>query len=172
MVLQAPMHSLRPLTQADLPALLDFERQNRAYFEQWVPPRPKWFFKDPTRYYAHMETLLEEQQNGTFLMHVLTDQSNHIMGRVNLTVASQPSLGYRIAQAHSGKGLATIAVQQICEIAQNALKLSSLSAQAAQNNMASQQVLLRNGFTRHQSPAQRVELNGKPIWLERFDTRF
>ncbi len=162
------MHTLRPLAQSDLAALLNFERNNRAYFEHWVPPRPEWFFKDPTRYNAHMATLLTEQQNGRFRMYVLTDRSRQILGRVNLTISSLPSLGYRIAQAHTGKGLATIAVQQICKIAINTLKLSEISAQAAQSNMASQQVLINNGFVRHQSPAQEAKLNGQPIWLERF----
>jgi ribosomal-protein-alanine N-acetyltransferase len=165
------MHSLRPLTRADLPALLEFERQNRAYFEQWVPPRPEWFFKEPARYNAHMVTLLKEQQSGGFRMYVLTDRRNQILGRVNLTISSRPSLGYRIDQTHTSKGLATLAVQQICTLAKSTLRLADISAQAAQNNMASQQVLLNNGFERSLSATQKVELNGQPIWLERFHKR-
>jgi ribosomal-protein-alanine N-acetyltransferase len=115
-----------------------------------------------------MAALLEEQQSGTFLMYVLTDQSSHILGRVNLTASGQPFLGYRIAQPHAGKGLATMAVQQICVIAKTTLMLSALSAQAAQNNLASQRVLLSNDFARSENALQKTQLNGNPLWLEHF----
>ncbi len=162
------MHSLRPLTKADLPALLDFERHNRAYFEQWVPPRPDWFFNDSARYTFHMETLLEEQKSGAFLMYVLEDGDGQILGRVNLTISPTPSLGYRISKAHADKGLASSAVQQICAIARQPHALSELNAQAARCNHASQRVLTKNGFIKTQAPAQEVTLNGQPTWLEHF----
>jgi len=162
------MHTLRPLTQADLPALLTFERQNRAYFEQWVPPRPSWFFTDLARYTTHMESLLAEQQNGSFLMYILEDGTGQLLGRVNLTTTPTPSLGYRIAKAHAGKGLAAAAVHQFCTIARNTHALTEITAQAARCNLASQRVLTKNGFIKTQAPAQEGKLNEQPIWLERF----
>ncbi len=170
-MLQAPMHRFRPLTQADLPALLDFERENRAHFEQWVPPRPDWFFADPARYTAHMKTLLNEHRSGSFLMYVMEDTSGQILGRVNLTTSPTPSLGYRIAKAHAGKGLASAAVHQICTIARQTHAMSELTAQAARSNPASQRVLTKNGFTKTQAPAHEATLNGQPIWLEHFHKR-
>ncbi|NOR64355.1 MAG: GNAT family N-acetyltransferase [Rhodobacteraceae bacterium] len=162
--------ALRPLTHADLNALLAFERKNRAYFEQWVPPRPAWFFTDNTRYISHMESLLQEQAEGAFQMYVLTSNAGQIIGRINLTISKSgiASLGYRIAQAQSGKGLATAAIKQICKLAPKAHGISSLSAQAARCNLASQQVLLNSGFAKTHAPAQQVSLNGQQIWLEPF----
>ncbi len=162
------MHILRLLTQADLPALLAFERHNRSYFEQWVPPRPSWFFDDSARSVSHMKSLLKEQHSGVFLMYILIDQSRQILGRVNLTISSQPSLGYRIAKAHAGQGLASLAVKRICVTARDTLGLPDISAQAAQDNLASQKVLTNNGFARSKSAAQEVQLNDKPIFLDRF----
>ena len=162
------MHSLRPLTQADLPALLDFERHNRAYFEQWVPPRPECFFNDAARYTFHMETLLEEQKSGSFLMYVMEDNAGQILGCVNLTISPTPSLGYRIAKAHAAKGLASTAVHQICTIARKTLALPQITAQAARCNPASQRVLTKNGFLKTKTTAQETKLNGQPIWLELF----
>jgi len=167
-MLQTPMHSLRPLTQADLPALLDFERHNRAFFEQWVPPRPKWFFTDAARYTFHMETLLDEQKNGSFLMYVLEDNTGQILGRVNLATSPTPRLGYRIAKAHAGKGLASAAVREICAIARQTHALSELTAQAARCNPGSQRVLTKNGFIKTNAPAHETTLNGQLVWLECF----
>ena len=169
-MLQTPMHTFRPLTQADLPALLDFERHNRAYFEQWVPPRPVWFFSDQSAYESHMNGLLKEQKAGAFLMYICTDH-HAILGRLNITNDETPSLGYRVAQAHSGKGLASQMVQQASAIAKNTLQVSSLTAQAAQNNPASQCVLTKNGYTLMQADPEPTTLNGQPIWLERFHKR-
>jgi len=171
MLLQAFMHSLRPLTQSDLPALLTFERHNRAYFEQWVPPRPAWFFNDPSQFAHHMATLFEAQKAGTFLMFITSDRHNKILGRLNITNEETPSLGYRVAQAHAGKGIASHMVQHACVIAKASIKAARLTAQAAANNPASQHVLKNNGFVLMENDTQPTTLNGQTIWLERFHKR-
>ncbi|HIP24743.1 MAG TPA: N-acetyltransferase [Rhodobacteraceae bacterium] len=164
--------TLRPLTQADLPALLNFERTNRSYFEQWVPPRPGWFFSEKIRYASHMATLLSEQKNGTFLMYVLVDSTDQILGRANLSVSdSAADLGYRIAQPHAGKGMATTAIQHICTLAKTRHSLSKITAQAASSNPASQRVLINNGFHQSHAPPQSTPLNGQTIWLESYQKR-
>ena len=165
------MPFLRPLTQADLPALLNFERRNRTYFEKWVAPRPNWFFEGTNRFTSHMEALLNEQQNGSFMMYVLIEKSEQIVGRINLSVLPTPSLGYRIAESHTGNGLAKTAIRNMCAIARNVHGLNEITAQAARNNPASQQALRRNGFMPKQGEALSAELNGETIWLDRFQKR-
>jgi [ribosomal protein S5]-alanine N-acetyltransferase len=63
-------------------------------------------------------------------------------------VFQSASIGYFVAQAHNGHGVATRAVAQVCEWAFGPAKLHRLEAGTLVDNIASQRVLERNGFRR------------------------
>ncbi|MEK8144691.1 GNAT family N-acetyltransferase [Streptomyces sp. M10(2022)] len=127
------------------PALLEFERQNRAYFAASVPDRGEEFFAE---FDARFAQLLEWQAAGTDYLHVLVTEGGEVMGRVNLIEAAHGSaeLGYRIAQKAAGQGLATAAVREVRELAAAQYGLTRLHAKATMDNPASHKVLERNGF--------------------------
>ncbi|MFD9542082.1 GNAT family N-acetyltransferase [Streptomyces sp. NPDC060022] len=127
------------------PALLEFERQNRAYFAASVPDRGEEFFAE---FDARFAQLLEWQAAGTDYLHVLVTEGGEVMGRVNLIEAADGSaeLGYRIAQKAAGQGLATAAVREVRELAAAQYGLTRLRAKATMDNPASHKVLERNGF--------------------------
>jgi ribosomal-protein-alanine N-acetyltransferase len=127
------------------PALLEFERQNRAYFAASVPDRGEEFF---AKFDARFAQLLEWQAAGTDYLHVLVTEGGEVMGRVNLIEAADGSaeLGYRIAQKAAGQGLATAAVREVRELAAAQYELTRLHAKATLDNPASHKVLERNGF--------------------------
>ncbi len=139
------------------PALLAFERENRAYFAASVPDRGDAFFAEFATRHAQ---LLERQTAGTDYFHLLVAEGGEVVGRVNLFEVADESgeLGYRIAQKVAGQGLATAAVRKMCELAATAYGLTKLRARVTLDNPASRKVLERNGFVASGS----LTLNGKP----------
>ena len=139
------------------PAVLAFERENRAYFAASVPDRGDEFFAEFDTLYAQ---LLARQAAGTDYLHVLVTERGEVVGRVNLTEVANGSaeLGYRIARKAAGQGLATAAVRKVRELAATEYGLSRLRARVTQDNPASRKVLEHNGFV----AVGELTLNGKP----------
>jgi ribosomal-protein-alanine N-acetyltransferase len=155
--LQPSMPDLQLVRLDHAPALLAFERENRAYFAASVPDRGDEFFTEfDTRY----TQLLEWQAAGTDYFHLLVAERGEVVGRVNLTKVADGSaeLGYRIAQKATGQGLATAAVRKVRELAATEYGLSRLRARVKLDNPASRKVLEHNGFV----AAGSLTLNGKP----------
>jgi RimJ/RimL family protein N-acetyltransferase len=138
-------------------AILEFEVANRDYFAATIPDRGDAFFAD---YPARHAELLTWQAAGTDRFHVLLTDDGTIAGRINLTRISdgQAELGYRIGKAYTGRGVATEAVRQVCDLARTCYGLTRLRAATTENNHASMQVLLHNGFT----ITGQTRLNGRP----------
>jgi [ribosomal protein S5]-alanine N-acetyltransferase len=155
--LQRPMPDLQLLRLDHAPALLAFERENRAYFAASVPDRGDEFFAEFDTRYAQ---LLAWQAAGTDYLHLLVTERAEVVGRVNLTEVADGSaeLGYRIAQKAAGQGLATAAVSKVRELAATEYGLIRLRARVTLDNPASRKVLEHNGFVAGGS----LTLNGKP----------
>jgi ribosomal-protein-alanine N-acetyltransferase len=139
------------------PALLAFERENRAYFAASIPDRGDAFFAEFDTRHAQ---LLESQTAGTGYFHLLVAEGGEVVGRVNLVDVADGAaeLGYRIAQKVAGQGLATAAVRKVRELAATAYGLTKLRARVTLDNPASRKVLEHNGFVAGGS----LTLNGKP----------
>ncbi|MFF0484090.1 GNAT family N-acetyltransferase [Streptomyces sp. NPDC004435] len=127
------------------PALLVFERENRAYFAAAVPDRGDAYFEE---FDARHRALLDEQEEGTVRFHVLVAGDGEIVGRVNLVDVADGAaeLGYRIAESATGRGLATRGVLEVCRLAVEEYGLRRLYAKASAGNAASRAVLARVGF--------------------------
>ena len=138
-------------------ALLAFERENREYFAAVIPDRGDDYFAEFAACHAR---LLEWQAAGTDYFHVLVTEAGEIVGRVNLVEVADASaeLGYRIARAAAGRGLATAAVAEVRELAKTVYGLTTLRAKVTLDNPASHRVLERNGFV----ATGELLLNGKP----------
>src|SRR5579859_330304 len=139
------------------PALLAFERENRAYFAAVIPDRGDEFFAEFETRHAQ---LLAQQAAGTDYFYLLVAEGGEVVGRVNLFKVADGSaeLGYRIAQKAAGQGLATAAVRKVRELAATEYGLTSLRARVTLDNPASGKVLEHNGFVAVGS----LTLNDKP----------
>ncbi|MET9483339.1 GNAT family N-acetyltransferase [Streptomyces sp. NPDC006638] len=140
------MPELQRLRPDHAPALLAFERENRAYFAASVTDRGDAYF---AHFDARHDALLAEQAAGLCHFHVLVERGGEVVGRVNLVDVADGSaeLGFRIAEKATGRGLATVAVRRILRLAATEYGLTSLRAGAARDNLASRAVLTRTGFT-------------------------
>ncbi|WP_346537232.1 GNAT family N-acetyltransferase [Micromonospora sp. DPT] len=150
------MPELQRLTPDHAPALLEFERENRAYFARSVPDRGDDYF---AQFDARHAALLAEQETGHCHFHLLVDDGE-VLGRFNLVDVADgvADLGYRVAERAAGRGLATAGVRQVCDLARDAYGLVRLTASATLANAGSLAVLRRAGFT----PVGEVLLDGHP----------
>ena len=139
------MPELQLLRADHVPAVLAFERANRAYFAAAVPDRGDEYFE---HFDERLNTLLSEQELGTGAFYVLVDDDGSVLGRFNLELVGNGvgELGYRVAQHATGRGVATATVREICSIAASRHGLRTLRAAAARDNVASTRVLLNAGF--------------------------
>jgi [ribosomal protein S5]-alanine N-acetyltransferase len=157
------MAELERLAAGHAPAVLAFELANRAYFAASIADRGDVFFE---RFSELFRTLLAEQDAGGCAYYVLVAADGSVLGRFNLYDIKDGSaeLGYRVAEQVAGRGVATASVRELCRLAVTRHELHTLRAAAAQVNVASRKVLLKNGFV----PVGPASLGGKAgTWYQR-----
>ncbi|KAB8159566.1 GNAT family N-acetyltransferase [Streptomyces sp. 3MP-14] len=160
------MPELKRLHADHAPAVLAFERANRAYFAASVPDRGDAYFD---RFTERHGALLAEQEAGVSCFYVLVAEDGSVLGRFNLLDLEDGTavLGYRVARHVAGRGLATATVRELCRLAVASHGLRTLRAAAARDNVASQKVLTKAGFV-PVGPAEPADLGGKPgTWYRR-----
>lgn len=140
------MPELQRLHAGHAAAVLDFERANRAYFAASISDRGDAYF---ARFAERHRALLAEQESGLGAYHVVVDDDGAVLGRFNLIFGPDATaeLGYRVAERATGRGLATAAVRELCRVAPEWYGLRTLRAAVSSENVASQKVLVKAGFT-------------------------
>jgi ribosomal-protein-alanine N-acetyltransferase len=140
------MLELQPLGDGHQTAVLAFERENRAYFTRFISDRGDSYFEEFAE--RHGE-LLADQQSGIGAFFVLVDADGAVAGRFNLyNIHGQTAdVGYRIAEWAAGRGVATSGLRTLCQVARDDLGLRRLTAAASNDNVASQKVLVKAGFS-------------------------
>jgi RimJ/RimL family protein N-acetyltransferase len=155
------------LLRADhAPAVLAFELANRTYFAASISDRGNEFYDQFTERHG---ALLAEQAAGAGAFYVLVADDGAVLGRFNLyfTGDGTADLGYRVAQAIAGRGIATASVLELCQLAPARHGLRSLRAGTSRENVASQKVLTKAGFVAT-GPADPADLGGKAgTWYQR-----
>jgi len=154
---------LQRLRADHAPAVLAFELANRAYFATFVSDRGDDFYDQFTERH---DALLAEQEAGICVFHVLVGENGTVLGRFNLYDLEDGTaeLGYRVAQQVAGRGVATAAVRELCQIAVARYGLRTLKAAATHDNVASQKVLVKAGFV----PTGPAQPGGRPgTWYQR-----
>ena len=160
------MPELQRLAAGHAPAVLAFERANRAWFAASISDRGDEFF---AQFGEQYRALLADQEAGRAAYHVLVADDGSVLGRFNLIFTGDggAKLGYRVAQQAAGRGVATATVRELCRRAAASYGLRTLRAATADTNAASQKVLARSGFV-PVGPADPADRGGKPgTWYQR-----
>lgn len=144
--------SLRPLEPGDAERLAELVRTNRDFLAPWEPARPDSYFTVVGQQEAVADSLRREQE-GSMAPFVIVAADGSVVGRINLSnIVRGPfqsaSVGYWLAEAAGGRGLASAAVGELARLAFGELGLHRLEAGTMPHNHRSQRVLLRNGFVR------------------------
>lgn len=126
--------------------LEEFEIANRGFFAERVGDRGDDYF---ARFEERLAALVDENDVGRSLLFVIVDNFGRILGRVNITDIDQPDLtelGFRVAEADQGRGVATYGVSAALEAAREC-GVDKVLARVAEDNLGSRRVLARVGFT-------------------------
>lgn len=141
------MLHITKLTVEDAEELYQFEAENRSFFEKMIPSRGDAYYDYDTFYAQHLQILEEDRCYFYLMRHGDSD----IIGRVNLIDLDEEgivTIGYRIGERFAGRGLAKEAVRLAISEAKANSKVKLITAKTTNNNVASQKVLERNGFSR------------------------
>lgn len=140
---------LRLASERDADALADAYERNRQHLAEWEPVRSDGFFTA-----AHQATVvatqLDQHAAGSCLPLVLS-VGGRIVGRVNVSnIVRGPflsgSVGYWVDGSHTGRGVASAALEAVIAHSREELGLHRLEASVLPRNMASRRVLDRAGF--------------------------
>lgn len=148
----------------DVPAITRLLRANRDFLAPWEPVRDDGYFTEEAQL-ALVETGLAAAERGTTVPHVILDDGE-LVGRITLNdIVRGPfqscHLGYWVAQAMNGRGVATAAVAAIVRVAFEELGLHRVQAGTLPHNAASQRVLERNGFVRFGTAPDYLNIAGR-----------
>lgn len=159
-----PSVRVRVLEANDAAELARAYLENRGHLAPWEPVRPDSFLTEEGQSEA-VTQLLEETAHGALMPLVLVD-CGRVVGRVTLSsIVRGPfqnaHLGYWIARSHTGAGIMTIAVGAAVETARDELGLHRIEAGTLLHNIASQRVLLRNGFVPYGIAPQYLRIAGQ-----------
>lgn len=156
------MPKLERLRADHAPFVLAFELENRSYFAEFISDRGDEYFSNFLDEYG---ARLAEQEAGLCIFHVLVGDGA-VLGRFNLYDIDNGTavLGYRVARHAAGGGVATASVRELCRLAATQYGLRTLRAATNCDNVASQKVLSKSGF----SPTGPAQPGGRPgTWCER-----
>jgi [ribosomal protein S5]-alanine N-acetyltransferase len=119
---------------------------------------------------------IEETRAHTAFQYLVRDEAEHLVGRVNLSRVKRThfhsaEVGYRIAEAATGRGVAAEAVRQAVALAFTEHRLHRLEATSRPDNAGSIKVLQRNGFEQFGRAKRSFQLHGAWYDLLHFERR-
>jgi len=141
----------RLIAETDAAALADILQRNREAMASIEPRRPPAYFTTKGQRALIRDALQRHAQGASFPRVILDGEE--VVGRVTINeILLGPSrrgaLGYYLDVRAQGRGLATMAVEEIVGLAFGRLDLHRIEAATRLDNEASQRVLERTGFHR------------------------
>lgn len=141
---------VRPAGMEDSVHVAELYRANREYLAPFEPVREDDFYTADGQA-TRLAALLAEREQGRAYPYVI-EIDGRLAGRVTVTnVARGPfcsgSLGYWVAADLTGRGVATRSVEHVLTDCFAVHGLHRLEAATLVDNLVSQAVLRRNGFT-------------------------
>jgi [ribosomal protein S5]-alanine N-acetyltransferase len=158
---------IRPLAVTDARTMAQLYTDNRDFLAPLEPLRPEVFytFEGQRR---HIAQLTDRRSSGSAYPFVIVVGSK-IVGAINLSnvvrgAFQSCNVGYWVAQEHNGNGYATRALGLLCERAFGELALHRVEAGTLLDNVASQRVIEKNGFTRIGIAPRYLQIAG--VWSD------
>ncbi|MEZ9391239.1 GNAT family N-acetyltransferase [Vibrio splendidus] len=140
---------LHLLHSNDADDLLEFELENREWFEAFVPARDDSFYSN-AGVAEQVTSFLREYDNGEMIPMLIKDANGTICGRINVRDIDQNAesgeLGYRVGHAFGSKGIASNAVRTSLIYLAEHSSLKYVDAYALVGNVGSNKILSKAGF--------------------------
>ncbi|MEU0964307.1 GNAT family protein [Streptomyces sp. NPDC005917] len=157
---------LRPIAVGDAKPLSAAYVGNRKHLEPWEPVRPESFFTVEGQA-ERIDGLLRQAADGIMVPWVMESaEDRRIVGAITLSGISlgpfcSSYVGYWVAGDQQGRGLASAALERVCEIARDVLGLHRIEASTLIDNTTSQRVLKKCGFETIGDAPQYLHINGE-----------
>ena len=158
---------VRSLAVNDASAMAKLYAENRDFLAPLEPLRPDAFytFEGQRR---HIAQLTDRRTSGSAYPFVIV-AGGQAVGAMNLSnvvrgAFQSANVGYWVARAHNGRGVATAALALVCERAFGELGLHRIEAGTLLDNHASQRVLEKNGFERIGVAPRYLQIAG--VWSD------
>ena len=135
---------IRPLTPDDAGELAALLVENRAFLAPFEPPRDVRFYTVE----GQLERLERDDKHAFAILDEERIAGTATLSHVVRGPLQSANLGYWVAERVNGRGLATEAVGALIPVAFGKLGLHRLEAGTLTDNLASQRVLVKNGFER------------------------
>ena len=156
---------IKLLQNEDTKGLFLFELENRQYFESIGLGRQDGYYK-MKEFDLIAQQLLKNQIDRTDYFYLIINDKEEIVGRINLidivyAPVATAEMGYRIGEKYQQKGYASKAVQMVLQEAKEIHKLCKIKAGVSPQNIASQKVLIKNGFAPSPKKYKHILKTGK-----------
>jgi len=147
-VLHTPRLLLRPLTDADADAIVDYRDDPEvARHQSW----DRYHHADALALIAALADACPGTPDAWFQWGICERSSGALLGDCGLKTLADPRLGmigYTLGRKHQGQGLATEAVRAVVDLAFDRLAMHRLSASVDVDNLRSLALLERLGWRR------------------------
>lgn len=158
-----PGVTIRVAGLGDAGELAEALARNRAYLLPWEPDRPEGFFTEEGQR-SRLADLLELRDAGRAMQWLLTEHGQLIgaisLSRIILGPLCSASIGYWVDREYAGRGIATAAVEVVCQAAKKDFSLHRIEAGTLPENRASQRVLEKCGFALYGRAPKYLYVNG------------
>lgn len=156
------------LSKHHLNQLLNFELENRAWFESFIEPRDNAFYSEQG-VCEHIDAEIDKVNSGAAFCGLLI-KDNDIVARANLRdiCANKAFVGYRVSKRFTSQGYASFCLASLIKIAKIEFDVQYLEAKVLENNPVSKHVLLKQGFEIIGSVPNFIILNNKALACAEF----
>lgn len=156
---------LRPVTTADAAAYARAYTRNFAHLEPWEPIRPDEFYTEAGQH-RRLKTVEDERADGRLERWTFDRGDGEVYGSITLSgielgIFLNARMGYWVDVELIGRGLATAAVNAVCEHSLERWNLHRIEAGTNVDNVASQRVLAKCGFEEIGLSRSHLFINGK-----------
>lgn len=163
--LETALLRLRPFTPGDAPKL--FAMSQETGMRKWLPSQ---VYRDEAHAAAVLASLVShyrpdiDPRKSPFVLGIELKPTGALVGHVGLSpLHGEVEIGFAVEQSQQGKGIATQAVQLMCEWAAAKFPETPIQGIAALENRASQSVLERAGFRRHAEKVMLLQGTEQPV---------
>ena len=141
--------------------------RNKDFFEPWEPMQSARHFTLQGQREEIERAVQDARRDARYAFGVFSKAGDELVGRVALSNVARgawqnATLGYYIAQEHTGKGYATDAVRLALDFGFGPAGLHRVQAAVLPRNAASRRVLEKAGFSREGRSTKYLQING--VW--------
>lgn len=165
-VLKTERCILRLPSEKDVPALVQFQNENRDHFAPWEPTQTPESFTEPYWRTKVIDAHKEFQEGKTLRFHLFLKDDQTLIGMVNFSRMTRGvfqccGLGYRIGKAHEGKGFMSECLKAAIDHMFHTSHFHRIEANHLPNNTRSEKILRRLGFEREGYAKNYLRIAGK-----------